>query len=133
MFSIKVLFENFYILWGWIQLPFFKLGVKLPIWPNNPITGHIPWGNHNWKDTRIPVCTAALFTIGRMWKQPRCPSTDEWKKKLWYKYTMECFLVIKKEHIWVSSDEVDEPRAYYTVWSKKEKDKYHILTHIYRI
>ena len=54
-------------------------------------------------------------------------------KKLWYKYTKEYFLVIKKEHIWVSSNEVDEPRAYYTVWIKKEKDKYHILTHIYGI
>ena len=36
----------------------------------------------------------------------------------------------KKEHIWVSSNEVDEPRAYYTEWSKLENDKYHILTHI---
>ena len=39
----------------------------------------------------------------------------------------------KKEHIWVSSNEVDEPRAYYTVWTQKEKDKYCILTHIYGI
>ena len=42
-------------------------------------------------------------------------------------------LIHKKEHIWVSSNEVDEPRAYYTEWSKSEKDKYHILTHIYGI
>ena len=41
------------------------------------------------KDTCIPVFTAALFTIARTWKQPRCPSTDEWVKKLWYIYTME--------------------------------------------
>ena len=39
----------------------------------------------------------------------------------------------KKEHIWVSANEVDEPRAYYTEWGKKEKDKYCILTHIYGI
>ena len=39
----------------------------------------------------------------------------------------------KKEHIWVSSNEVDKPRAYYTEWSQKEKYKYHILTHIYEI
>ena len=39
----------------------------------------------------------------------------------------------KKEHIWISSDEVDEPRTYYTEWSKSEKDKYHILMHLNRI
>ena len=38
---------------------------------------------------------AALFTIARTWKQPRCPSADEWIRKLWYIYTMECYLAIK--------------------------------------
>ena len=38
--------------------------------------------------------TAALFTIARTWKQPRCPLTDEWIKKLWYIYTMEYYSVI---------------------------------------
>ena len=41
--------------------------------------------------------TAALFTIARTWKQPRCPSTDEWIKKLWYIYTMEYYSAIKKD------------------------------------
>ena len=45
----------------------------------------------------------------------------------------EIILSYKKERIWVSSDEVDEPRTYYTEWSESEKDKYRILTHIYRI
>ena len=40
--------------------------------------------------------TAALFTIARTWKQPRCPSTDEWIRKLWYIYTMEYYSAIKK-------------------------------------
>ena len=39
---------------------------------------------------------AALFTIARTWKQPRCPSADEWIRKLWYIYTMECYSAIKK-------------------------------------
>ena len=43
--------------------------------------------------------TAALFTIARTWKQPRCPSTDELIKNLWCKYAMEYYSVIKKEHI----------------------------------
>ena len=49
------------------------------IWPSNPTTGHIPRENHNSKTQFI----AALFTTARTWKQPRCPSTDEWIKKLW--------------------------------------------------
>ena len=39
---------------------------------------------------------AALFIIARTWKQPRCPSADEWIRKLWYTYTMECYSAIKK-------------------------------------
>ena len=40
--------------------------------------------------------TAALFIIAKTWKQPRCPSTNEWIKKLWYMYTMEYYLVVKR-------------------------------------
>ena len=57
---------------------------------------------------------AALFIIARTWKQPRCPSADEWIRKLWYIYTMEYYSAIKKECISVSSNEVDEIGAYYT-------------------
>ena len=42
---------------------------------------------------------AALFTIARTWKQPRCPLTDEWIKKLWYIYTMEYYSAIKSNKI----------------------------------
>ena len=44
----------------------------------------------------IPFFTAALFTIAGTWKQPRCPSTDEWIKKWWYIYTMEYYSAIKR-------------------------------------
>jgi len=54
--------------------------------------------------------TAALFTIARTWKQPRCPSTDEWMKKLWYIYKMEYYTVIKSNAF---ESEVDETRTYY--------------------
>ena len=47
------------------------------------------------RDTCIPSFIAALFTIVRTWKQPRCPLTDEWIKKLWYIYTMEYYSAIK--------------------------------------
>ena len=42
---------------------------------------------------------AALFTIVRSWKQPKCPSTEEWVKKMWYIYTMEYYSAIKKNEI----------------------------------
>jgi len=48
------------------------------------------------KDICIPLFIAALFTIARTWKQPRCLLTDEWIKKLWYVYTMEYYSAIKR-------------------------------------
>jgi hypothetical protein len=43
--------------------------------------------------------TATLFTIAKLWKQPRCPTTDEWVKKMWYLYTMEFYSATKKNKI----------------------------------
>ena len=73
------------------------------------------------KDTRTPLFISALFTIARTWKQPKYPSTDEWKKKLWYIYTMEYYSAIKGINL--------EPIIQSEV-NQKEKDKYRILTHI---
>ena len=75
---------------------------------------------------------AALFTIARIWKQPKCPSTDEWIKKMWYIYTMEYYSAIKRNEIgsfvvmWMNLEFVIQSEV-----SQKEKNKYHILTHIY--
>ena len=51
------------------------------------------------KDTRTPMFIAALFTIARIWKQPKCPSTEEWIKKIWYMYIMEYYSAMKKSEI----------------------------------
>ena len=48
------------------------------------------------RDTCTPIFIKALFTVARTWKQPRCPSTDKWIRKLWYIYTMEYYSAIKK-------------------------------------
>ena len=80
------------------------------------------------------MLTAALFTIAGTWKQPRCPSTDEWIKKLWYIHTMEYYSAIKRNTFesvlmrWINLEPIIQ-----SAMSQKEKAKYRILTHIYRI
>ena len=74
--------------------------------------------------------TAALFTIARTWKQPKCPSTDEWIKKMWHMYTMEYYSAIKRNEIgsfvemWMDLVSVIQSEV-----SQKEKNKYCILMH----
>ena len=75
-----------------------------------------------WKDTCTPMFTEALFTIARMWKWPKRPSTGMDKEDVVHIYN-GILLSHKKECIWVSSNEVDETRAYYTQWSKSEREK----------
>ena len=74
---------------------------------------------------------AALFTIARSWKQPKCLSTDEWIKKLWYTYIMEYYSAIKRNEIesfvetWMDLEIVIQSEV-----TQKEKNKYRILTHV---
>ena len=77
---------------------------------------------------------AALFTIARSWKEPKCPSTDKWIKKMWYIYTMEYYSVIKGNEIWSFVEMwMDLETVIQSEVSQKEKKKYHMLTHIYGI
>ena len=72
---------------------------------------------------------AALFTIARTWKQPKCPSSDEWIKKMSHIYTMEYYSAIKRNEIelfivrWMDLESVIQSEG-----SQKEKDKYHRLS-----
>ena len=74
---------------------------------------------------------AALFTIARSWQQPKCPSTHEWIKKMWYIYTMEYYSAIKRNEIgsfvetWMNLETVIQHEV-----SQKEENRYRILTHI---
>ena len=74
-----------------------KLKIELLYDTAIPLLGIYPEKNIARKDTRTPMFIAALFTIARSWKQPRCPLTDEWIRKLWYINTMEYYSVIKKQ------------------------------------
>ena len=73
-----------------------KLGIKPPYDPEIPLLGIYHEETKIEKDASIPLFTAALFTIARTWKQPACPSTDEWVKKLWYIFTREYYSTIKR-------------------------------------
>ena len=80
------------------------------------------------------IFIAALFTIARTWKQPKCPLTGEWIKKMWYIHTMEYYSAIKKNEIellvvrWMNLETVIQSEV-----SQKEKNKYRMLTDIYEI
>ena len=68
------------MVWNFLK----KLGIKPAYDPEIPLLGIYPEENKIEKDTCIPLFIAAPFTITRAWNQPRCPLTDECKKKLWY-------------------------------------------------
>ena len=73
--------------------------------------------------------TGALFTIARTWKQPKCPSTDEWIKKMWYMYTMSYYSAIKKNEIMpFAATWMDLEMITLSEVSQKEKDKYHVIS-----
>ena len=75
-----------------------KLKIELPYDPAIHLPGINPKKikTQIWKDTYTPMFIAALFTIVKTWKQPKCPSTDEWIKKMCYIYTMEYYSAMKK-------------------------------------
>ena len=110
-----------------------KPEIKLPYNPQIPLLGIYSEETRTEKYTGTPVFTEALFTTDRTWKQPRCPSADEWIRKLWYIYTGEYDSAVKRnvfESIlmrWMNSEPIIESSEV----SQNKKDKYHILTHIY--
>ena len=76
----------------------------------------------------------ALFTVAMSWKQPKCPSTEKWIKKLWYIYTMEYYSAIKRNEIgsfvetWKDLETVIQSEV-----SQKEKNKHHMISFICEI
>ena len=73
-----------------------KLEIELPYHPAIPLLGIHSKETRIERDTCTPMFITAQFIIARTWKQSRCPSADEWIRKLWYIYTMEYYSAIKK-------------------------------------
>ena len=89
------------LLWKTVWRVFKKLKIELPYDPAVPLLGIFLKKTKTLilKGTCAPMFIAALFTIAKLWKQPKCPSTDEWIKKMWCIYTMEYYSAIKKNEI----------------------------------
>ena len=111
-----------------------KLERELPYDPAIPLLGIHTEETGIERDMCTPMFIAALFTIARAWKQPRCPLADEWIRKLWYIYTMEYYSAIKKNAFesvlmrWVKLESIIQSEV-----SQNEKYRYSILMHICEI
>ena len=111
-----------------------KLEIELPCDPAIPLLDIHTEETRSERDTCTPMFIAILFTIARTWKQPRCPSADEWIRKLWYIYSMEYYSAIKKNAFesvlmrWMNLEPIIQREV-----SQKEKHQYSILMHIYGI
>ena len=88
-----------------------KLNIELPYDPAIPVLDIYPEKTIIQKDTCTPMFIETLFPIARTWKQPKCPRTDECIKKMWYIYSMEYHIAIKKEQNWVICRHVDGPKV----------------------
>ena len=111
-----------------------KLEIELPYDPAIPLLGIHTEETRIERDTCTPRFITALFAIARTWKQPRCPSADEWIRKLWYIHTMEYYSAIKKNTFesvlmtWMKLEPIIQSEV-----SQKEKHQICILMHIYGI
>ena len=111
-----------------------NLEIELPYDPAIPLLGIHTEKTRSERDTCTPMFIAALFIIARTWKQPRCPSADEWIRKLGYIYTMQYYSAIKNNTFepvlmrWMKLEPVIQSEV-----RQKEKHQYSILMHIYGI
>ena len=108
-----------------------KLKIELPYDPAISLLGIYPEKTIIQKITCTSIFIAALFTKSMSWKQPKCPSTDEWIKKMWYIYTIKYYsAIIRNEtgsfvETWMDLETVIQSEV-----SQKEKNKYHIFMYI---
>ena len=117
------------ILWSLLK----KLKIELPYDPAIPLLGIYPKKTIIQKDTCTAIFIVVLFTIARSWKQPKCPSIDEWIKKMWYIYTMEYYSAVTRNEIrsfvetWMDLETVIQSK------SEREKQISYINTYMWNL
>ena len=107
-----------------------KLKIDLPYDPAVALLG-IPrdTGVLMHRGTCTPMFIAALSTIAKLWKKPKCPSADEWIKKLWFIYTMEYYVAMRKNEIWpFVATWMELESVMLSEISHIEKDRYHMVS-----
>ena len=97
--ALWVVIQLVQLLWRTVWRYLRKLYIELPYNTAIPLLGIYPDKTQLKRDTCTHMFTAALFTIAKTWKQPKCPSTDDWIRKKWYIYTVEYYSAIKKNVI----------------------------------
>ena len=107
-----------------------NLYIDLPYDPTIPLLGIYPDNKTLLKrDTCTRMFIAALFTRARTWKQPKCPSTEDWIRKKWYMYTMEYFSAIKKNGIMpFAATWMELENLILSEMRQKDNDKYHMIS-----
>ena len=116
-------------LWRTVRRYLRKLYIELPYDPAIPLLGIYPDKTFLEKDTYTSMFIAALFTIAKIWKQPKCPLTDNWIRKMWYIYTMEYYSAIKKNKIMpFAATWMELETLILSEVSQKEKDKHHTIS-----
>ena len=108
-----------------------KLKIDLPCDPAVALLGICPrdTGVLMHRGTCTPMFIAALSTTAKLWKEPKCPSTDEWIKKMWFVYTMEYYLAMRKNEIWPFAAMCMELEGIMlSEISQAEKDRYHMFS-----
>ena len=99
-----------------------------PYDPSIPLLGIYPEKTIILKDTCTQMLTTALVTITKTWRQPKCPSTEEWIKKIWYIYTTDHYSVIKKNKIMtLAARWMDLETGILTEVSQTQKDRHHMM------
>ena len=115
-------------LWKTVRRFLRKLKIDLPYDPAIALLGIYP------RDTGVLMhrgtwFIAALSTIAKLWKEPKCPSTDEWIKKMWFIYTMEYYLAMRKNGMWLFvAMWMELESVMLSEISQAEKDRYHMFS-----
>ena len=120
-------------LWGAVQRRLKKSKNKTIIWSSNSTTGHTPWETHNSKRNMYPNLYCSTIYNSQDTGATYISINGWIDKEIVVHIYHGILLSHKKERIWVSHNEVDEPRDCYTEWCKSQKTKYSILKHIHEI
>ena len=118
-------------LWKTVWRFLIKLKIDLPYDTTTALLGIYPRDTEvlMHRSTCTPMFIAALSTIAKLWKEPKFPSTDEWIKNLWFIYTMEYYLAMRKNEIWpFVATWMELESVMLSEINHTEKDRYHMFS-----